>query len=82
MQSEAQEVGIQFLIKIYVIKKIIKIWKMGLYFLVTRSVKGMYFWKNGSVLGLYFWRKKGLYGNFVTLCLWEYKSNRKTSTCI
>ena len=26
-----------------VIKKIIKIWKMGLYLVVIRSVKGMYF---------------------------------------
>ena len=66
MQSEAQEVGIQFLINIYVIKKKIKIWKMGLYFWVTRSVKGMYFWKKGSVSGLYFFIK-GPFENLVTL---------------
>ena len=49
MQSEAKQLGIKFFMKTYVIKKIIKIWKMGLYLGVIRSVKGKYFWKNGSV---------------------------------
>ena len=54
MQSEAKQLGINFFMKTYVIKKIIKIWKMGLYLGVIRSVKGMYFRKNGSVLVMYF----------------------------
>ena len=45
MQSKAKQLGIKFFMKTYVIKKIIKIWKMGLYLGVIRSVKGMYFWK-------------------------------------
>ena len=41
MQSKAKQLGIKFFMKTYVIKKIIKIWKMGLYLGVIRSVKGI-----------------------------------------
>ena len=51
MQSEAKQLGIKFFMKTYVIKKIIKIWKMGLYLGVIRSVKGMYFRKKWVRIG-------------------------------
>ena len=60
MQSEAKQLGIKFFMKTYVIKKTIKIWKMGLYLGIIRSVKVMFFKKKLVCINYIFFHNRSL----------------------